>query len=301
MGFVAVATAGTNRITWSTDGVTWNLPSSGVSAAFVDITHDGTQFIAVASNGTIYTSPSGDVWSTGVVSLADASAIHHHGGLTVVVNTTNGSRYSTDLVTWSSTATLPFGGSGGGRRLTYSEDLGLWIATSFYRSTTSQTIAKSTDATSWTNAARTGETIDAVHAAAGAVIAVRGAGFQNRSTDGVTWTQTSDGDTQQRGLTHGAGLWVAAGDAGTRLASSSDGVSWTARSTAPVALRDVAWDPNTLCFAAVGTNGVTRSTDGITWTPGTISAGAWVALCAELVYPVRRGYRGIGLVRGSRG
>lgn len=74
--FVAVSTAGVNRIMTSADGVTWSVPSVSsaiATTAWSDVTWDpgGSQFVAVG-NGSVMTSPDGTTWTMGVAASGNS-------------------------------------------------------------------------------------------------------------------------------------------------------------------------------------------------------------------------------------
>ena len=105
---------------------------------------------------------------------------------------------------------------------------------------------------------------------------------------GVTWNAAAAvpaGTGNLYGVASSAGHWVAAGAAGTLLAST-DGTNWVAAtSITPSVASDftsVAFLPTTSIFVAVGPAGeVATTTDGSTWTTQVITATDLLAVAAS--------------------
>jgi photosystem II stability/assembly factor-like uncharacterized protein len=96
-------------------------------------------------------------------------------------------------------------------------------------------------------------------------------GFIATSDDnGETWTSRTSGTAQNiRGVTFGAGSFVAAAANGTQsILTSPDGVTWTRQTTPNVSLVDVHF-ANSIYVAASNAGVVLTSTNGTTWIAAT--------------------------------
>jgi hypothetical protein len=105
-------------------------------------------------------------------------------------------------------------------------------------------------------------------------VAVGSGGQLYRSSDGITWTQTTSGFSSNtiRDVAFGNNLWVAVGQNGT-ITTSTDGITWTARTSNmgsnqinAVAYANSVWVAVGAGGGGTNTGGITYSSDGITWT-----------------------------------
>jgi hypothetical protein len=84
------------------------------------------------------------------------------------------------------------------------------------------------------------------------------------STNGLNWAVTSGGTTRRlQGITYGAGLYLATGQAGTR-AVSTDSTNWTANAVATFGYAEAVMYTNGV-FVAVGSSGIYTSSDANNW------------------------------------
>jgi hypothetical protein len=218
--FVAVGDVGT--ILNSSDGVNWNIQSSGTVNWLNGVTY-GDTFESVGGFGTILTSSDGASWNT----ETSPNTSHLYGiafgnntfvavGITGTIYTknislsqnwitrTSGTRYNLQAVTYSNSTFVAVGGSG--------------------------TVLTSSDGTTWTN--RTSTTTDYLQAVAygnNTFVAVGASGTIVTSPDGMTWTKRTSGTTNALlGAAYGDNTFVAVGVLGTIL-TSPDGITWTPR------------------------------------------------------------------------
>lgn len=115
----------------------------------------------------------------------------------------------------------------------------------------------------------TSNTLRALAAKPGVVVAVGLGGVIISSPDGITWaTQTSGTGNTFYAAAYGAGLFVASGDGGV-LRTSPDGATWTTQTDiSGIAVKGMVWSG--ALFVAVGNSGQVRtSADGISWTSQT--------------------------------
>jgi len=215
-----VAVGSGGSIFTSPDGITWTSRSSGNSNTFQNVIWAGAQFVAVDVSGNIVTSPNGVTWST------------------QVSNTIN-PLYS---VAWSGST---------------------YVAVGFYG-----TLLTSTDGKTWT--LRTTGTLDILQGVAWSgtkFVVVGRSGTILTSSDGVLWTQQTSVGAGLNSVIWTGTQFLAVGTHGA-IVSSPDGITWTSHSIATTdSLLSVAWSGSQ--FVAVGGSGNTStlfsSSDGVTW------------------------------------
>ncbi len=229
-----------------------------------------TNYVAVGTNGAMYSSTDGTAWSainyTTSKRLNGASFFSSYkvvgdGGLVLT---------STDTVTW----TAQTSGTTQNLYAITSNNLSLNVAVG-----AGGTIITSADGITWKAASNSATTQDLYavnyNSGDGLWVAVGAGGTIVISVDGLTWQNVSSGETMDL---HGVAsitsvsttgvvtsAFVAVGDGNTVL-SSTDGATWTAQTAPgiPANLNAVVYGTQ---FVAVGTDStILYSTDGLTWT-----------------------------------
>lgn len=301
--YVAVGYGG--AILWSYDGNNWNvLPP--VEAAFMGLVWTGGQFIATGGTfnsstnswgGVVYTSPNGETWTRRPVAGSPSFfAIASNGTISITI--ANGMVYtSTNGSTWTKrTLPKPVGSS------TANVNSIAWHNGQFIL--TGEKVWVSTNGINWTLKSDLDFLIGMTLRWSGSeLIATHAIGLFYTSTDGLNWSNRSEGlPTQPLGGGRlGAGLlsvgfgghierqvsvggWSFAHNVkapfniggiatnGTRLVavgqniswfSTDNGATWTETYYANLEMNDVTWDGTQ--FIAAG-RGAWRSPDGVTWT-----------------------------------
>ena len=243
--FVATALDGTNRVTYSTDGINWTAASASEQHYWYSVAYGNGKFVSV---GTI-SGTSNDVdrvmYSTDGINWTTANATYNHNwssvcygnGYFVAVaqddggtNTNKRIMYSTDGINWTagpnvatnSWRSVTYGGgkfvavaSDGSQRIMYAPDYDL-------------------DTWSYASTGAAGNDWYAVTYGGGKFVAVATTG-SNRvmySTNGVAWTDVTEAQNNSwYGVTYGNGYFVAVSSGGTkRVMYSSDGINWSSAS-----------------------------------------------------------------------
>ena len=235
---VAVGDSGTllagdlNYTSTSPPGVTaWTQATSiptGFASGLSAVTFDGSQFIALGTDGSILKSPDGNTWTsaTSVPSGGmNSIAFGIVSGAVVYVAVGNGGKIftSADLVTWTTVSTT------GNDLYNVSSPNGSFVATG-----ANGTLLTSTDAGTWTPQISITPN------------ALRGATYGTGSAAGAS------------------AHYVVVGDSGT-IVTSTDGTSWSLITPAPLSqhLRAIRFGSR---FVAVGQGGaVVYSDDAINW------------------------------------
>jgi len=253
--YVGVASSGTNRVMYSSDGITWNTATAAEANSwtsvcwssslgiFVAVSSDGTNQVMYSSNGTSWSSTASaeqNNWNC-VIWAASLS-----GGTFVAVASSGTNRVmtSTDGTTWTPRA---------------ASQANSWVSVAWSPSL-SILLAVSSDGTNRAMSSPTGAT------------------WTNRTPETNSW-RSVDWSPQ-------LALFVAVASDGTNRAfSSTNGTSMTARTAAAQnAWYAVAWCPGMNQFVGVsrdGTNMVMVSLNGTTWTAAAVStptSGTWAAL-----------------------
>ncbi len=263
----------------------WNQVPSGTSETLYDTTFAHGIFVAVGSNGTILTSPSGGAWaaqSSGTTTILNGVASANGGGppgsAEWVVVGHNGTVLYSPVAAANSWLPVPAGGLPPGlgaallEQITYGGPAGgkLYVAVGW-----GGTIITSPDGLTWSQptSGTAANLADAEYGGGQFVVAGWG-GTILTSPNGSAWTAQSSGTgANLYDLAHGSGTWVAVGAGGTIL-YSPNGVTWTAAASGTgLDLYDVIFDG---CrFVAAGAGGtILTSPDGINWTPDSSGVSA---------------------------
>ena len=223
----------------------------------------GGQFIAVGSNGAMFTSPDGIAWTAfPFVVGTDLNAIVYNPNpvVYVAVGASGVILTSIDRTTW----TIQNSGITGNLLGITSNGAGLMVATG-----ANGTIVTSPDRVNWTAVASgTPQNLNAVTIGNGLFTAVGNAGVILTSTNGTTWQPALSGTSANlTGIAFDGRRFVAVGAAGT-VVTSTDGVNWTPQAAiAPSNLAAVTFGSQ---FVAVGSGGtIFTSPDGVSWTAAT--------------------------------
>ena len=104
------------------------------------------------------------------------------------------------------------------------------------------------------------------------------------STDGVTWTERSTGQSNYLNSAVWTGSqWVAVGSGGA-IVTSPDGVTWTVRASAGSYLASVTWTGQQLATVSDNTT-LSTSYDGVTWTGVSAIAPGYNVACLTWMKP----------------
>ena len=221
--FVAVAT-NSNKVAYSTDGISWNAATMPSSAYWLSVTYGNGKFVAVAfdSNKAAY-STDGISWNA--VTLPSSanwfSVTYGNGKFVAVAYGSDKAAYSTDGISWNA-VTLP--SSVNWYSVAYGNDKFVAVATN------SNKVAYSTDGISW-SAATMPSSADwySVTYGNGKFVAVAyGSDKAAYSTDGISWNAvTLPSSSGWQSVTYGNGKFVAVATNSNKAAYSTDGISWT--------------------------------------------------------------------------
>jgi len=308
-----VTSTGAPAISTSDDAVLWTpqtVPTSPFSAQVGAINFGNNEFIAANSRGgsTFNTlrSTDGVAWSLYTAGASKALAAFGNGVWVSISGT--GSYTSTDGgVTWTThSSVLP---NSAWNRLVFGNGVFAVVGSSVGGS---RTIAYSTDGITWGTVATTVEWIS-VAFGGGMFAAQRSWGATSSgapvtdgtmiSSDGVSWSLTPSYRSAWTRTEYGNGMFLVLGGSTTAqtIMTSPDGVAWTY--TEPVAVGgSSAMTFVDGQFVMVGGGVISRSADGVSWSTTTVTDRTWLGVAAgPPTTPPSRGYRGIGLVRGSRG
>jgi hypothetical protein len=240
---------------------TWTYNASGSTAVLNDVVWVGTQFVAVAEQGRIITSPDGTTWTAQVSGTSyDVSGIVWTGSQFVTIGTLATVRTSPDAVTWTSRT------SGSSTNM---HDL-VWSGTTLVAVGNNGTILTSPNGTTWTS--RTSNTTQSLYAIAwnGTIFAAVGdlGTIRTAGSSASAWSSpTVTGSPTLTVITAANGLFVAAGYAG-KIYTSTDGVTWTARTSGTTnAIHGLDYIGGRFVASAGPT--ILLSVDGITWTSST--------------------------------
>jgi len=269
-----VAAGDAQMIAASSDGVSWNVVTSGNTGRdkgsaerlmhedYMCVYGDDRLFVATTSmSGVSLSYDGGANWAGTTDNYGDDVT------LTAVLDTTSGLvavgelgcvRTSNDGVLWQ-------------RRLTDASGW-LWDVTTAPFGVVavgeSGIVITSLDLATWTVMEPvTEETLTGVAAGGGHVVAIGDNHVVVTSEDGQAWTAGETGlDFDVNAVAFGAGIFVAVGQNGV-MATSADGHVWKQGTTGvTVDLDDVAW-LNGMFVATGGSGTVLTSTNGVTWAP----------------------------------
>lgn len=284
------AAVGYGFIKTSADGVTWTEQDiGGFTGQIVDITWNGTQFVAVGGGNiaipqdTVFTSYDGIAWNIQAVDLGGQplNAIGANDSQLLAAGMNGAMLTSFDAVTWTSQTST---------QTMHNINAVIWtdgqfVAAGSLGRSDSGSILTSRDGVTWTaqNIPDVGG-IGALTWGNGQFVALgANVAADNQviltSADGVTWDAQAldlrvDGSLSLlRSIAWGAGLYVALGG-DTGIVTSEDAVTWTVLPLVDKSsLKDIIWTGSQ--FVAVGSSwgvgigagGVATSQDGINWTP----------------------------------
>ena len=259
--FVAVATAGTNRVMTSPDGITWTARSAAEANQWNSVTYGNGLFVATALYGStnqVMTSPDGITWTARAVpQTCSWNSITYGNGLFVAVSYdglgTGRVMTSPDGITWTgrtaSEATQ-------WRSVTYGN--GLFVAVAY---SGTNRVMTSPDGITWTarSASAAGGWFSVTYGNGLFVAVDSGNSLVMTSPDGITWTSRTASENSEWGsVTYGNGLFVAVALSGTnRVMTSPDGITWTSRSASEANIWECVVYANGV-FVAVGANGTNR-------------------------------------------
>ena len=230
--FVAVATNGTNRVMYSSDGITWTSASASENSGWISVTYGADKFVAVAINGTnrIMYSADGINW-TSASAPEDVSwkGVTYGDGKFVAVAgyATYGVMYSTDGINWTKSVPAPEANNNWSS-VTYGNGKFVAVAGSG-----TNRVMYSTDGINWTAAsAPEVNTWQSVTYGDGKFVAVAYSGGDNRimySTDAITWNLVGAPEVNSwYEVTYGLDKFVAVAYDGTnRIMYSADAINWT--------------------------------------------------------------------------
>lgn len=249
--WVSVGNGGT--IITSTDASVWTARNSNTAEGLNAVYYENSLWVAVGSNGTILTSVDGITWLSQVSgTTVRLNKVRYGNGLWIIVGDTGTILTSVDGTTWTRQISNTFTSLTG---VVYGA--GKWVISGY-----GSQILSSTDAINWTSKSTN---VSYPHTG---VSYGNGTFIVNvsyvvpiilKSTDGVTWSDQSIGSRYQiiTSISHGNGLWLAAGNYLTMLAST-DAVTWRKQNVPPIYgsegyLHDAFY--NSGLWVAVGTAG----------------------------------------------
>ncbi|GEC36467.1 hypothetical protein EME01_05390 [Sinorhizobium meliloti] len=241
--FVLVAQNGSNRIRYSTDGVSWTNASPPASLQWMDIIFANNQFVVITSNSSVVmTSPDGVNWTQHATAIPEANnwaGLTYGGGYYVAVarSGTNRVARSADGITW--------------------------------------TVHAAAQANQWFDVAYGNGRFVAV--------TTSGTNQSMTSTDGANWTVGTIGAKQWQSVTYGNDRFVAVASNGpNNISTSTDGLAWVTQSSASPWINVDYTDGQFVALAdeTVSSNNVMTSPDGLNWTLHSIETGTWYGAAA---------------------
>lgn len=220
--------SGSDRISYSTDGLNWSHTTLPAERKYGAIIH---------GNGLYLVFPFG---------------YNQAGNNTYLI--------STDLVTWTSSAfpANTFINVG-----TYAPDKAEFLIV-----TATGVVYTSSDGVNWTLRANNSITYSSIIYQNGAYLGVRPSGYINRSTNAITWTQVQLSTSNWRNVAYGGGLYAVCGYQSNAVRTSTDGITWSAIITLPNTgyHRGIAYGNGRFVIVREDSAEVKYSTDGVTWT-----------------------------------
>jgi hypothetical protein len=244
------------------------LPTNWTSAA--ELQFINSQFIlggTQSSIGAIATSSNGQSWTNQTQTNGATtwtSSIAGSPSLYVMSDENNQQKSGTNLQSWTNRTKGIDGSIQGGQVWDSINSIFIQAGS---RGAGSNSIAYSTNGTTWTGVAAGSAAFNCLGTAFGVTVAAGNSGTLYYSTNGTTWTSgTSNTSSTIRGIAYGNGTWVFVGDSGV-LGTSTDGVTYTLRTSSfgTSQINKVAWSNGTF-MAVSADNKIATSTDGITWT-----------------------------------
>lgn len=237
-------------------------PWSSLASSFRSdgITYGNGRFVAVGTNGTIYTSPDGKTWGQRATSLGVLHDVIWTGSQFLAVGCSGNFVTSPDGAIWTTHRSI----SGCMHAVAWN---GLQYVGVSYAATSSLPghVWTSTDGLHWVWRVQTDRLRDVIWSGS-QFVAVGHGGRVLTSPDGTDWAFGSVGTTDNlSGVAWNGHLFVATVDSRNSVYTSADGVSWTAQTGTVTAANAIIWAGNR--FVTVGGSGqILTSPDGINWT-----------------------------------
>ncbi len=242
--YVAVCANSSDSVTYSTDGINWELGTMPAAQNWSSVCYGKDKFVAVATNSTSYAySTDGITWELGTMSAAQnwSSVCYGKDKFVVVATNSVDGAYSTDGITWVAT-TLP--SAARWSSVCYGKDKFVVVSAG------DNTAAYSTDGITW--------------------VAIT-------IPTGVAWTSICYGNDKFVTVSSGSGGEVASNVS----AYSTDGITWV-KTTLPNSLSwaSICYGDNKFAAVAESSQIIAYSVDGITWTTGSIQSELhWSSIC----------------------
>jgi hypothetical protein len=216
--FVAVVSSAPNRAIWSSDGITWNLPTiEPAITGGAGIAYGNGKWVISAGTSSSISTDNGVTWTSySFTSIGTVTGLSFTNGL-FVASTATGVAYSADAISWISVA---FGPDGTPRDICF-------FGTKFYLVTSTGAIYSSPTAQTWTleRAAPGGAAHDAIVATESFMVTL---GFRSSlcesvvSLNGTEWQVTATGvSTRAFGMGYGNGMVVGVGPTQGAIRSQS--------------------------------------------------------------------------------
>jgi hypothetical protein len=215
---VAVGDAG--ALFYSTNGANWIARGNNFKP-YTSVAFGNGKFVTLAFDGSLQTSPDGNVWTPGSQPLPVGaySFIRFINGKFAVFNGTS-IAFSTDASTWSSPASLNAGN--GLSRIAFDSKLAYSGGTYIFAG--SAGIVYSTDGTSWTKAAKPTGSIQMVAAANGKFFAQDSGNQFWTSSNGIDWVHLTYMRADLFDVAFIRGHYISLGQ---DLYTSNDGIVWS--------------------------------------------------------------------------
>ena len=243
--FVATSLTGTNRVTYSTDGINWTAASASEQHYWYGVAYGNGKYVAVGTISGVSNDVDRVMYSTNGINWTTANATYNHNwssicygnGYFVAVAQNDGGTnankrimYSTDGINWTAGPNVA---TNGWKSVTYGG--GKFVAVA---SDGSQRImyAQDYDLDTWSYAstgAAANDWYDVTYGGGKFVaVATTGTNRVMYSTNGVAWTDVTEAQNNSwYGVTYGNGYFVAVSSGGTkRVMYSSDGINWLSAS-----------------------------------------------------------------------
>lgn len=267
----------------------WEVPTADNGENFTSVIHDGVQYVAISTIGSLMTSSDGLTWDLNTnipvgawIDIAYGNGIY----VAVAISVGNNVMYSSDLVNWNLVdpgllAIWHQVEFGDGKFVATSGAAGLpdLIATSVDGVTWVKRTSPIVSA--WTNLIYTGSSFIATSYS-------DNPGYLITSTDGITWSLressflgTLRGLSSISNASSPSGVIIVAtpNDGNTCIVSVDNGISWS-EETLPISTQWKCVASGNGLFLAISGSGYYSSIDGINWNPVSMpSTGSYVSGC----------------------